>query len=129
MKRSFGLVLLIPVLAGCAAGSTPLGPPPPPVTQMGTVPPPRAPARSAGAGLGGVLDATAAQLVQKFGKPRIDLTEGDARKLQFAGPPCVLDVYLYTPEGGREQRATWVDARNLAGESVDPAACIGALGR
>lgn len=121
--------LMIPLLAGCAAGTGSSGPPLPPVTQAGTPPPPRTPARSSGVGLESVLDATAAQLVRKFGQPRIDLAEGDARKLQFAGSPCVLDVYLYTPEGAREQRATWVDARNLAGESVDPAACIGALGR
>jgi hypothetical protein len=80
-------------------------------------------------GVEGVIDATAGQLVQKFGQPRIDLAEGDARKLQFAGQACLLDVYLYTLEGGGEQRATWVDARNSAGESVDPAACIAALGR
>lgn len=122
--------LLAPLaLAGCAAGSGVPGAPPQPVTRAATSPPPIAPTRMSARGVEGVIDATAGQLVQKFGQPRIDLAEGDARKLQFAGQACLLDVYLYTLEGGGEQRATWVDARNSAGESVDPAACIAALGR
>ena len=53
-------------------------------------------------GLDGVIGAKAALLVQEFGTPQIDLKEGDVRKLQFAGTPCVLDVYLYPPQGGGE---------------------------
>lgn len=127
MKRALAL-LLSSLVAGCAASTGPIGPPPPRVTQAATPPPPREPVRISGPGLDGVIDATAVQLIAKFGVPRIDLREGDARKLQFAGAPCVLDIYLYTREGGSEQRATWIDARNSAGESVDPGACIDALG-
>ncbi len=114
-------------LTGCAASSAAPGAPPPPVTRAATPPPPKAPTRMTGQGIEGVIDATAAQLVAKFGRPRIDLSEGDARKLQFAGAACVLDVYLYTLQTGGDQRATWLDARRLDGQTVDPAACIGAL--
>ncbi len=117
-------------LSGCAAGAGAPGAPgapTQPITRAATPPPPSAPTRMAAQGVEGVIDATAAQLVRDFGTPRIDLTEGGARKLQFAGPACLLDVYLYTLETGGEQRATWVDARNSAGESIDPAACIAAL--
>lgn len=127
--RFHAALLLALALAGCAGGSTPPRIPPQPVTRSATPPPPSTPTRMTGRGLEGVVDATAAQLVARFGQPRIDLSEGDARKLQFAGQACLLDVYLYTLEGGGERRATWVDARNTAGESVDPAACIAALGR
>ena len=50
------------------------------------------------------------------------------RKLQFAGPPCVLDVYLYPLRPGAEPVATHVDARRESdGRDVDRAACIAAL--
>lgn len=79
-------------------------------------------------GLEGVIGANAAALLQQFGKPRIDLAEGDVRKLQFSGAACVLDIFLYPPEGGGEQRATHVDARRASdGQDVDRAACIEAL--
>ncbi|HSG34633.1 MAG TPA: hypothetical protein VLA37_08855 [Sphingomonadaceae bacterium] len=79
-------------------------------------------------GLEGVIGASASALLQQFGQPRIDLAEGDVRKLQFAGPACVLDIYLYPPAGGGEQRATHVDARRASdGRDVDRAACIEAL--
>lgn len=116
-------------LSGCAAGAGAPGTPPQPVTRAATPPQPSAPTRMTAQGVEGVIDATAAQLVRDFGTPRIDLTEGDARKLQFAGPACLLDVYLYTLQTGGEQRATWIDARALDGQSVDPAACIAALRR
>lgn len=119
----FALIACL-ALSGCAAGSAA---PAQPVTRAAIPPPPKAPTRMTGQGIEGVIDATAAQLVQKFGRPRIDLSEGDARKLQFAGDGCVLDIYLYTLETGGVQRATWLDARRLDGQSVDPAACIAAL--
>ncbi|MEO5586776.1 MAG: hypothetical protein ABIQ81_03680, partial [Novosphingobium sp.] len=46
-------------------------------------------------GVEGVIGATTTQLTREFGTPRLDVWEGDARKLQFSGTPCVLDVYLY----------------------------------
>ncbi len=79
-------------------------------------------------GLDSVIGANAAVLLKEFGDPRIDLREGDVRKLQFAGAPCVLDIYLYPPDGGGEPVATHVDARRASdGLDVDRAQCVGAL--
>lgn len=79
-------------------------------------------------GLEGVIGATPDDLVREFGPARLDVWEGDARKLQFTGQPCVLDIYLYPPTPGREPLATYVEARRASdGQDVDRAACIAAL--
>jgi hypothetical protein len=82
-------------------------------------------------GLEGVIGSDARALTAEFGSPQLDVREGDARKLQFSGEPCVLDVYLYPPDkGGGEPRATYVDARRASdGQDVDRAACVAALKR
>lgn len=81
-------------------------------------------------GLEGVIGSSAADLRRQFGAPRLDVIEGDARKLQFSGTPCVLDVYLYPPAAGREPQATYVDARRASdGKDVDRAGCVSALRR
>ena len=54
-------------------------------------------------GLEGVIGRNQTALANIFGPPRIDVTEGDAKKLQFAGEACVLDVYLYPLRPGGEQ--------------------------
>ncbi len=72
----------------------------------------------------------AASLLTQFGNPRLDVREGDMRKLQFAGEACVLDVYLYplAPQG--EPVATHLEARRASdGQDVDRAACVAALRR
>lgn len=79
-------------------------------------------------GLDSVIGARAGTLLAAFGTPRIDLKEGDVRKLQFAGVPCVLDIYLYPPDGGGEQVATHVEARRASdGQDVDRGQCVQAL--
>jgi hypothetical protein len=79
-------------------------------------------------GLDGVIGANASLLLREFGTPRIDLKEGDVRKLQFSGTPCVLDIYLYPPETGGDAVATHVEARRSSdGQDVDRAACVQAL--
>lgn len=79
-------------------------------------------------GLEGVIGATAPQLVRKFGEARLDVWEGDARKLQFTGKPCILDVYLYPTSRAREPIATYVDARRSSDAmAVDRASCVKAL--
>ena len=81
-------------------------------------------------GLESVIGANAQALVAEFGPPRLDVHEGDARKLQFSGTACVLDVYLYPPAKGGEPRATYVAARRASdGLDVDRAACVAALRR
>ena len=79
-------------------------------------------------GLESVIGADARTLTGEFGTPRLDVREGDARKLQFSGQACVLDIYLYPPDNGGEPRATYVDARRASdGQDVDRAACVAAL--
>ncbi len=78
-------------------------------------------------GLEGVIGADAEALTRQFGAPRLDVREGDARKLQWSGGPCVLDAYLYPPDGGGRATATYVDARRGDGRDVDRAACVAAL--
>jgi hypothetical protein len=89
---------------------------PPPVAQVQQLP-----------GLEGVIGRNAAELTRQFGAARLDVLEGDARKLQFTGTACVLDVYLYPSAAGREPQATYVDARRTDGRDVDRVACIQAL--
>ena len=121
MKRfAASLLLLVTGLSGCVAAGS--GAP-------GNIAPQR-PARSttlALPGLEAVLGKSQRDLTRLFGEPRLDIREGDARKLQFGGGACLLDVYLY-PEGqGGAQIATFVDARRSDGRDVDRAACVEAL--
>ncbi len=81
-------------------------------------------------GLEGVIGQNTRGLQQQFGAPRLDVREGDARKLQFTGGACVLDIYLYPLSPGAEPTATYVDARRASdGLDVDRAACVNALKR
>jgi hypothetical protein len=70
---------------------------------------------------------TADELIQHFGKPRLQIVEGEGTKLQFAGPNCVLDVYLYPPSSGGTPRATLVEARNSQGNDVSAQSCAAAI--
>jgi hypothetical protein len=124
------------VLGACAsAGATPKSAPakpavaaaPAPIRAPVRRPPPRAQALVA-PGLEGVIGATREDLTAQFGSARLDVWEGDARKLQFSGAACVLDVYLYPPAPGGAPEATYVDARRSSdGQDVDRAACVAAL--
>ena len=70
----------------------------------------------------------AGELIEHFGKPRLQITEGIGTKLQFAGPACVLDAYLYPPgNGGGTPRVTEIDARNFQGTDVNPQSCVYAI--
>jgi hypothetical protein len=79
------------------------------------------------AGLEAVIGRTARLLETQFGKAALDIREGTARKLQFAAPACVLDAYLYPPQGGGEPIVTHVDARLPDGRDFDRASCVAAL--
>lgn len=133
------------LLAGCATPSTAPAPtqPPPvsrPVVQPlpGVLPPPDdtppplagfvAPDIMRGPGLDGVIREGPNNLTRQFGTPRLDVTEGDMRKLQFASTPCVLDVFLYPLHPGGDPQSTWLEARRASdGEAVDLLACMQAL--
>lgn len=103
----------------------PTRPAPPPVQQSVD---PAAPRIMQLPGLEGVIGANALELQRQFGVARLDVYEGDARKLQFVGEACVLDVYLYPLRRGAEPTATYVDARRPSDAlDVDRAACVAAL--
>ena len=78
-------------------------------------------------GLESVMGRDARALEAQFGAPDLDIREGSARKLQFAGPVCVLDAYLYPPARGGEAVVTYVDARLPDGRDIDRASCVAAL--
>lgn len=126
--------MLALLLQACAApssgptrGSRPVYKPPTTVRQP-VKRTPRDPQLYMAPGLEGVIGATAAQLVRQFGKARLDVWEGDARKLQFTGSPCILDIYLYPTSHSREPVATYVDARRGSDAmAVDRASCVKAL--
>jgi hypothetical protein len=112
MRRTLaiGPVLLA---AGCATA------PPPPAQ-------PVTPPVVSTSGLERVLGHDARSLIALFGEPELDVREDQARKLQFAGPICVLDAYLY-PKNGREPVVTYIDARQPDGRDIDRASCVAAL--
>jgi hypothetical protein len=90
------------------------------------VPPPALPR----ADLDSVIGRDARAVAALFGTPALDLREGPARKLQFLGAACVLDLYLYPPRGGGgEQVVTHVDARFPDGRDMDRNGCIASLSR
>ncbi|WP_404482839.1 hypothetical protein [Novosphingobium sp. BL-52-GroH] len=121
-------------LAACTSGGVSSTPQPPKRTSA--VPPVRQPTRTAprdaavqmAPGLESVIGANQGQLVHLFGQPRLDVWEGDARKLQFTGTACVLDVFLYPSTSSKEPHASYVEARRSSdGQDVDRAACVAAL--
>lgn len=80
-------------------------------------------------GLESVMGQNARALVALFGNPDLDAREGQARKLQFLGPVCVLDAYLYPPRTGAEPVVTHIDARLPDGRDIDRSSCVAALSR
>jgi hypothetical protein len=102
-------------LAGCATR-----PQPQPVVPAPVVPRPQAPS--------GLVGVTAAELIQRFGTPALQIREGTSLKLQFRTRTCVLDAYLYPgASGGGMLRVSHVDTRAPSGSDYNQAACISAL--
>ena len=77
----------------------------------------------------GVIGADAEGLIRQFGQPRLDIRDGDTRKLQWSGTACVLDAYLYPGDRGARPTVTYIDTRRGDGRDVDHTACITALRR
>lgn len=107
------------LLSGCTA-TAPVAPPQPVA---------RPPAAAAAIGLERVIGKDARNLVALFGQANQDVREVGARRLQFAGPICILDAYLYAPAKGKEPLVTYVDARQPDGRDIDKASCVAALTR
>lgn len=143
--RSLVVASLSLLLAACATATSP-GAPTPAATAapgpvrprpMPTLSPPapptagfRIPEIMRGPGLDGVVREHAPGLLRQFGTPRLDLAEGDMRKLQWAGEACVLDIYLYPLRPDAQPVATWLEARRASdGAEVDLLACMQALRR
>lgn len=136
-----GLTLAV---CGCVSGS---GSAPPPQQTPRSTPPPTLPGPAVRApgvilpqagfiapqvmrlpGLENVIGRDANQLQRQFGKARLDIAEGDARKLQFSGEACVLDIWLYPLRPGAQPVATHVEARRASdGRDVDREQCVAAL--
>ena len=69
---------------------------------------------------------SAQELVGHFGRPALQVREGNSLKLQFRGRYCVLDAYLYPGQSG-SYHVTYVDTRTTSGADTDQATCISAL--
>ncbi|MGB3470612.1 MAG: hypothetical protein WBA51_07320 [Erythrobacter sp.] len=141
--RNVAAVMMALAVAACAGGGgvIPASKPRPGVGggSASGAPVPQAPAPQApgafrnpqvmrGGGLDRIIGQQAAALTNRFGTARIDLTEGDARKLQFVSEACVLDIFLYPLASGAEPVATHVEARERkSGGAVDRQACMKAV--
>jgi hypothetical protein len=113
MRRLFALSL-VALLAGCATRPQ-QAPEPAPVVQ------PEPQEQNSLSGL------TAQELVGRFGAPALQIREGSSLKLQFRGPRCVMDAYLYPSGDSGTLKVTHVDTRLPSGGDMDQAACIFAL--
>ena len=124
IHRLIALAALSSTLAACAGSAIPASQSPRPGV---TPPPPAAVVRPVQQNslIGNNVDA----IGRMFGKPRLDLTEGPARKLQFAGAACILDIYFYPARAGTEPVATHVDARTPDGRNAEVDSCAAALRR
>jgi len=123
VKSGSGILLLgAALVAGCVA----------PAPRSSSVAPPVAPPAAhiyTSHGLESVIGRGARAITALFGNPDLDIREGSARKLQFTGPACVLDIYLYPPRAGGDPIATHVDARLPDGRDMDRSSCVAALTR
>ena len=117
MKRIL-IVAISLTLSACATT------PPPKPRAVPTVSVPMRPT-----GLERVLGQDARSLVSLFGNADQDVKEDGARRLQYAGPFCILDAYLYPPRAGAEPVVTYMDARQPDGKDIDRASCVAALVR
>jgi hypothetical protein len=112
------VLVFLSALAACATT------PPPKPSAVPTVSVPMRPT-----GLERVLGQDARALTGLFGTPDQDVREDGARRLQYAGPFCILDAYLYPARSGAEPVVTYIDARQPDGKDIDRASCVAALVR
>ena len=119
--RLTGTVGLALLLAGCSGAAIPRATPP-----RAVAPPPTIvkPVQN-----NNLIGNSADAIGRMFGKPRLDVTEGAGRKLQFAGTSCTLDIYFYAPRAGANPVATHVDARTPDGRNAEVNSCAQSLQR
>ena len=141
MRKAAAVLTLALLASGCVSGPKVSGgrmvrtdtvskPPPVQTVPAASSAQFRAPTMQRIAGLDAIIGQNATGLANLFGGPRLDVAEGDARKLQFSGRACVMDVYLYPLQPGGEPRATHVETRRASdGREVDRASCAAALKR
>lgn len=121
--RPAAIVGLALLLGGCAGSAIPRATPAPGGPPATTVPAPRPVQNNS------LIGHPANAALGLFGKPRLDVTEGGGRKLQFGGSACILDIYYYAPRQGADPLATHVDARTPDGRDANIPSCIDALRR
>lgn len=128
LSRMATLALVSGLVAACAPSLREA----PPAVRAAPAPTTNAPAPQIqrGEGLESVIGKGASSLTRRFGRARIDLSEGDARKLQFSSQNCVLDIFLYPLERGASPVATHVEARRrVGGGEADRSQCIAEMER
>lgn len=117
------------ILGACVSAPDRISPARPasaPISSTTDAEPTPAPPQSVGPAA--ILGQDAATLATRFGDIRIDLIEGDARKLQFLSEECVLDIYFYPPAAGQTPLASHVEARlRKGGATIDSAQCAAQL--
>ena len=112
MRRLIVLFATV-ILAGCATA------PQEPAAPLPTSQPPPGETSS-------LVGLTPQEMVGRFGPPALQIREGNSLKLQFRGPRCVMDAYLY-PSSTGALRVTHIDTRLASGGDIDQAACVFAL--
>ena len=112
--RYFALAAALLLNAACATTPTPA--PVAPVRPVATQPQ-----------RGGLIGLTPTEVGARFGRPRIQVREGDGTKVQFATARCILDLYLYSAGSGGVAKVTHVDARTPDGRDTDQSRCIADL--
>jgi hypothetical protein len=122
--RLLALAALSSTLAACAGPAIPYSTAPRP-----GITPPSTPTVVRPVQQNSLIGSNADAVGRMFGKPRLDVNEGSARKLQFAGTACILDIYFYPARTGAEPVATHVDARTPDGRNADVNSCAAALRR
>jgi len=76
----------------------------------------------------GLVQANESRVAAILGPARLVVWEGEARKLQFVGLRCVLDLFLYPAATGQDPRVTYSEARRASdGRRVDRNLCFASL--
>ncbi|GER05920.1 hypothetical protein GCM10007972_06810 [Iodidimonas muriae] len=126
-------------LSGCAALGLEKDTPPLAKTEtdsppkiMAALPPADAPSMAALPSLpdaGRLLGLSAFEIQELMGEPTLVRREDRTQIMQYLDEDadCVLDVFLYEPQPGTHFRTQYIEARNRAGETLNPQGCMAQL--